>query len=321
MDTLLPLVLQLVGVTVYPQGASYRYGGLLSAEKGYTHWIWTGLPPQVDPKSVRVLLPSTARGYIVQTAIEPLGPGWLTEPPDLQALRQQIDSLEATLARLQQRLIVLQAQETTLLSNQKLGGEEGPTRPEEVEKYLNLLEKRLSAVLSEKGPLQKKIGQLQDTLTRWKRRYEGRMQGFSQGRAALFLTYWSPQKEAFPITVELSGPTASWQLRYRVRALPALQKVFFQRWAEVSNTSGEDWRNLSLTLSSARPSQSGAMPPFVPWYVDVAPPLGGRFKAARLQMEAAAVPDGAANEAETQETETLSPPFACDCRADPLTHL
>ncbi len=306
-------MLQLVGVTVYPNGASYRYGGLLSAEKGYTYWVWTGLPPQADPKSVRVLLPSSARGYIVQTAVEPLGPDWFPEPPDVQALRRNIDSLEATLARLQQRLTVLQAQEATLLSNQKLGGEEGPTRPEEVEKYLNLLERRLSAVLSEKAPLQKKVTALQDTLNRWKKRYEGRLQGFSQGRAVLLVTYWSPQKEVLPLTVELSGAGASWQLRYRVRALPAVQRVLFQRWAEVSNLSGEDWKNLSLTLSSARPSQAGAMPPFMPWYVDVALSLlpGGRYKAARLQAEAAESPDGATEDSdnEPQEAETLSSPL------------
>lgn len=313
MDTLLPLALHLVGVTVYPEGALYRYGGLLSAERGYTHSVWTALPPQADPKSVRVLLPPTARGYIVQTAVEPLGPEWLTLPPDLEALRRQIDSLESLLSRLQQRLTVLQAQETTLLSNLRLGGEEGPTRPEDVEKYLSLLERRLTAVLSEKAPLEQKTATLRDTLNRWKKRYEGRLQGFSQGRSALFITYWSPQKEVLPLTVELSGPAASWQLRYRVRALPATQKVLFQRWAEVSNHSGEDWKNLSLTLSSALPTQSGAMPPFVPWYVDLALPFlpGGRFKAAQVQMQAAAVPDGATEESETgtQETETLAPPL------------
>lgn len=313
MDTILPLALQLVGVTVYPQGALYRYSGLLSAERGYTQWIWVALPPRTDPNSVRVLLPPTARGYIVQTAVEPLGPSWHTEPPDLQALRRQIDSLEGLLSRLQQRLTVLQAQETTLLSNLRLGGEEGPTRPEEVEKYLSLLERRLTAILSEKHPLEKKTADLRDTLNRWKRRYEGRLQGFSQGRAALFLTYWSPQKEVFPLTIELSGPPASWQLRYRVRALPATRKVLFQRWAEVSNGSGEDWKNLTLTLSSARPSQSGAMPPFLPWYVDLALPFlpGGRFKAAQIEREATAVSDGATegSDTETQETETLVPPL------------
>ena len=295
MDTLLPLVLQLTGVTLYPHGGLYTYSGLFSAQKGFTQAVWVELPPGTDPTTLRVSLPSSAKGYIVQTAIEPLSPTWRKLPPDLKDLQQRIDSLESVLGRWRTRLSLLEAQESTLLENKRLGGEEAPIRSEEVEKYILLLERQLTRILEEKVPLQKRIASAQDTLRRWQEQYKNRMQGLSQARAALFITYWAPQKEAFPIRVELSGPPASWRLYYRIRALPAMGKVLLQRWAEVENRSGEDWRNIPLILSTARPGQSGEMPPFVPWYVDMAAPIGiqGRY---RLLGAEAAAPKARASE-------------------------
>ncbi|GIV22527.1 MAG: DUF4139 domain-containing protein [Bacteroidia bacterium] len=308
MDTLLPLVLQLTGVTLYPQGGLYTYTGLFSAQKGFTQAVWAELPPGTDPTTLRVSLPSSAKGYIVQTAIEPLSPTWRKVPPDLQLLQQRIDSLDGLLARWNTRLTLLAAQESTLLENKHLGGEDSPTHPEEVEKYLLLLERQLTRVLEEKVPLQKRIAAAQDTLRRWKEQYQNRMQGLKQARAALFITYWAPQKEAFPIRVELSGPPASWRLYYRIRALPAMGKVLLQRWAEVENRSGEDWKNMPLTLSTARPGQSGEMSPFLPWYVDMAAPIATKGRYSLLAAEAAPPAGDASGEQAGEELEGPAAP-------------
>lgn len=273
MDTLVPLVLSLSSVTVYPKGGLYTYTGLLSADKGPNHYVWAALPPRFDQQSLRVSVPPSARGYIVQAALEPYSPTWQAESPDVKQLRLQVDSLEGVVTRLQNRLRVLQLQESTLTQNTQLGGEESPVQPEQVEKYLALVERQLSRLLEEKYPLQKRLAAAQDTLRRWKVRYESRMAGLDQQRAALFLTYWSPQKEVLPLRVELVAPTTSWSLFYRIRAFPAAGQVRVQRWASVSNLSGEDWKGLAVTLSTARPSRTAHLPPFSSWYLDFMAPL------------------------------------------------
>ncbi len=303
MDSIVSLTLSLASVTLYPEGALYTYTGVLSAHRGYTQAVWLGLPPQANPQSIRVSVPPTAGGYVVQTAVEPYSPAWQTEPPDLSALRRQIDSLEGMVARLADRLRILALQESTLTQNLRLGGEESAVSPEQVERYLTLLERQLGRLLAERFPLQKQHRALADTLARWKKRYESRLAGLSQARAALYFTYWSPQKEVVPVRVELLAPTASWRLQYRIRAVPTLGQLRIQRWATLSNRSGEDWKGIPLTLSTARPARSAEMPPFVPWYIDFAEvyPLGRYFrsqKAASPSLEAA---DAASEEAEPEE--------------------
>lgn len=308
MDTLLPLVLTLSSLVVYPRGGSHTYTGLLKAQTGFTRLVWAELPPTTIGGTVRVSVPPTARGYIVQTAIEPYSPAWQGEPPDLKQLRREIDSLESLVQRLQQRIATLSLQESVLTENRRLGGEEGTVLPEQVEKYLALIERHLARILEERAPLQKKQIALQDTLLRWKKRYENRRAGLAQERSALYITYWSPQKEVLPLRVELMTQGAAWNLRYRVRALPASEKVLIQRWAAVQNLSGEDWQNVPLTLSTAQPGQRGEMPPFTPWYVDLAAAVpGGRFR--YLKMEAAAAEASAEGDAEAPQEPEAAPPL------------
>ncbi|MCX8112061.1 MAG: DUF4139 domain-containing protein [Bacteroidia bacterium] len=272
MDTLLPLVLTLAHVTVYPQGALYRYTGVASVQKGVNTLVWEGLPPQTNPQSLRVSVAASARGYIAQTSIEPLAPYLNAWPTDVERLRRRIDSLEAILSKVNQRLGVLNLQEKILTENSRLGGEEGATKPEDIERYLGLVERRLTQVLEEKTPLEKRRASLTDTLAHLRLLYENRLKGLQTQRSAVFITYWAPQAEVFPIRVELSGPPASWELSYRIRALPAQGKVIFQRWASIQNLSGEDWRSVELSLSTGTPERSEEMPPFQPWVVDIATP-------------------------------------------------
>ncbi len=270
MDSIVSLALSLASVTLYPDGALYTYTGILTAQRGYTRVVWPGLPPQARPQSIRVSVPPTAQGYVLQTAMDPYSPAWQSEPPDLVALRRQIDSLEGVVTRLADRLRVLALQESTLTQNLRLGGEESAVSPEQVERYLALLERQLSRLLAERFPLQKQHRALADTLARWKKRYESRLAGLSQVRAALYFTYWSPQREVVPVRVEFLAPTANWRLQYRIRAVPTAGQLRIQRWATLSNRSGEDWKGVPLTLSTAQPGRSAEMPPFVPWYVDFA---------------------------------------------------
>ncbi|MCS7153918.1 MAG: DUF4139 domain-containing protein [Bacteroidia bacterium] len=307
MDTLLPLALTLVQVTVYPQGALYRYAGVLSVRKGLNSFVWEGLPLGTNPQSVRVNIAASAKGYITQTSVEPLAAPQIPLPAEVERLRLRIDSLESILTKVQQRLTVLSLQEKTIAENLHLGGEEGSTSPEAVERYLTMIERRLTQILEEKTPLEKRQAMLSDTLAHWRQLYKSRIEGLRQKRAALAITYWAPQTEVLPISVELSGPPASWELFYRIRALPAEGKIIFQRWAAVQNRSGEDWERIHLLLSTGMPERFGEMPPFQPWELDIrAQTFSREAKAAPLMLlQAESMPDTATESAE----ETTAPPI------------
>jgi uncharacterized protein (TIGR02231 family) len=287
MDTLWTAVsLVLSAVTVHPNNAMFVHTGSLSLKRGYNAFVWADLP--LYGSNLRVILPPTTRAYVVESRIEPYTPTQTEEPADLRFWRRRIDSLEKLVYTYESRLSLLKAQEATLLENKKLGGEEGSTSAPAVEAYVRLLERELPPIREAMYPLSRSIEAAKDSLSRWKTVYESRKQHYTQRRSALYLRLWSPQNEFIPLRVEVQVPNARWRTAYFLR-LPNVTEglLYVQRWAEIQNKTGIDWKNVQLTLSTALPSQAAEAPPFQPWYVD----LYGEIRAFTRASEAAKVED------------------------------
>ncbi len=69
-----------------------------------------------------------------------------------------------------------------------------------------------------------------------------------------------------------SVPNASWTPAYDARVRSAARAVELAYFGVVRQSTGEDWENVTLTLSTARPSLGGAAPALPAWVVDVATP-------------------------------------------------
>lgn len=81
------------------------------------------------------------------------------------------------------------------------------------------------------------------------------------------------------ITYQIGG--ARWLPVYEVRLDSQAARVALRQEAIVAQTSGEDWTDVALTLSTARPSEGTAAPALSPWRIALVDP-------ARLERERAA---------------------------------
>jgi len=70
---------------------------------------------------------------------------------------------------------------------------------------------------------------------------------------------------------------AGWTPTYDIRVSSADTMVELTYAAFVRQNTGEDWRDIQMTLSTAQPALGGTPPELQPWYVSVAPQIrGGR---------------------------------------------
>ena len=78
---------------------------------------------------------------------------------------------------------------------------------------------------------------------------------------------------AGPVTLEISYLTsgAMWIPTYEVRAASAQKELQLVYSGYVRQSSGEDWNNVDLVLSTAKPTMSEDMPVLSQWTVDVKP--------------------------------------------------
>jgi hypothetical protein len=74
------------------------------------------------------------------------------------------------------------------------------------------------------------------------------------------------------LTLNYAVPGAGWTPRYDARLSGAANSVQLGYFGVVHQSSGEDWKNVDLTLSTARPSLGGAPPSLREWSLDIVHP-------------------------------------------------
>jgi uncharacterized protein (TIGR02231 family) len=71
------------------------------------------------------------------------------------------------------------------------------------------------------------------------------------------------------VALKYAVPGAAWVPSYDARLHADDREVELAYYGMVRNATGEDWENIALTLSTARPGLGGGAPELRPWVVDV----------------------------------------------------
>ena len=74
------------------------------------------------------------------------------------------------------------------------------------------------------------------------------------------------------VLLRYSLPNAAWSPAYDARLRSVDRAVDLSYFGNVRNGTGEDWKNVALTLSTARPSLGGGAPELRPWITDILRP-------------------------------------------------
>ncbi len=114
------------------------------------------------------------------------------------------------------------------------------------------------------------------------------LRGSAQGRATKTVTVRVNATTAgrLDITLSYTVPSAGWTPAYDARVATADRAVELSYFGVVRQNTGEDWRNVALTLSTARPSLGGGPTPLTPWTLDVFTP---RLPMMRAELSSAAI--------------------------------
>ena len=86
-----------------------------------------------------------------------------------------------------------------------------------------------------------------------------KLEAESAGRATLALTY--------------QVPNASWNPLYEARLDSETGEILLTQAGEVRQHTGEDWTDVTLTLSTARPALGALVPELEPWFIRVGEPI------------------------------------------------
>jgi uncharacterized protein (TIGR02231 family) len=105
----------------------------------------------------------------------------------------------------------------------------------------------------------------------------------------------------FELEVSYLVNSASWNPLYDLRVSSSSDTVHLSYLAEITQKTGEDWINVDITLSTAKPGLGTLPPKLQPWYIDVPRPPAQLMTTRRVRQRAMSLPPAAMAMAGTAE--------------------
>lgn len=305
----IPAESSITAATVYPDRAVVTRQAKFTLPAGLSEIAFSALPAGLDEASLQVAGRGSATATLLDVSARTT---FLTAEAD-----PRIAALEATLVTLQREDAALAAKlalndrQRALLQNIEqsvlaplpvplAGAPSVPARPslDEAEKLLAFSAAQGTRLDTDRAALDTQRATLADQLSAAERQLK-ELRGRTPARRqvkTVTIRLAAAQPGNLDLTLAYALPGASWSPAYDARLRTAERKVELSSFGLVRNSTGEDWTDIALTLSTARPALGGGAPVLTPWELIARPQrpepsssLIGEFKAMRASSQDKAV--------------------------------
>jgi len=259
-------------VTVYPDRARITRSAETAIPEGETLVRFTGLPAVLDDSSVQVAGTGTGvkiLGLEIRSKFseQVINDQVRSLQDQLKALADSDTALAATAGDLkEQRKFLHKVRDGLSLS----GDSDGKVPPQGVDKVkpifdfysseLTRLSKETQAVDIARRDLRPKKQALEEELAR--------LQGSgAKAQKEVLVAVKASNAATAKLTVSYNMMNASWQPLYDARVNTKDGGIDLSYYGVVRQQTGEDWNNVKLALSTARPSVGASMPELEPWWL------------------------------------------------------
>lgn len=253
-------------VLLFTNGANVKSVKRENVSSGNQTVTFKGISNHIDPNSVQVKCEGDVTILSVNYAISYLNP--MEAQKMDQLIKDSIQSVATDIQRLEVQVSAIKIEESILNSNLKVSGENTGLSTAEMEKLITIATKRLTDCGLRNIELRNQIVKKQETLTRLRQQLGGQMREQPSGEIKVVLKSEKSQDIKFEISYYVSN--CGWEPLYDVRAKDVSSPLEIIAKANVYQMTGEDWKNVSLHLSTGNPAQGGIKPELQPWFANVA---------------------------------------------------
>ncbi|NSX53216.1 mucoidy inhibitor MuiA family protein [Parasulfitobacter algicola] len=274
---------QVSAATLYPNGATVTRTANFSAESGAHSIIISDLPLNFDASSLRVLGEGDEAFTIlsVDHRIDRLPPADDTLSPERQRIQDQIEDIETQIRDLSYDRRGFEAQiavaDARLRFIEQLMTREPQDMVDELENQgtgleswaqaIDVLAQQTQIALTSRNEAQQSIDtnarQMQDLQEDRNKAYQSLQatQLPAPQRSIATIDVATDQAVTGTLSLEYRVPWAGWEPIYDLRLVQGDEaKLSIERHARVYQQTGENWDDIELTLSTARPSNRVGMP-------------------------------------------------------------
>ncbi|MDP6542213.1 MAG: mucoidy inhibitor MuiA family protein, partial [Phycisphaerales bacterium] len=260
----------ITSVTLYRGRAAVTRTAELELEAGGWSVFFTNLPKTATLDSLQASVVGDAKLIAVDTTSFPI------EKDNNKLLKEiaiEIERVEAeiALAKADGTSLELQMSFLQTLVQRSSTDQEQVVDLESFQEQLAFIGKQKTTLEHEKlanTKLKNDLTNERNTLV--KRRNNISSESTTQQDAIIDIGVFKKGKITIEVTYLVNN--ASWEPAYSIRATEGGESISIDYDANVSQRTGEDWKDIKLTLSTAQPQRSASPPRILPWFVDVKQP-------------------------------------------------
>ncbi len=265
-------------VTVFMNGAQITRTSNVSLKSGQNKVTISGLTQHVNSQSINVKGNSN---YLIKSVNHQSDFLSDTEKNgEIASLEKELEDIKFRIETRSSLERVYQEEKNLLLANKSIKGANESLLAEDLKEmavffraHMEELEYKLLEIREEKKDLEKKRKELRLELNKSR----GSLNNYSS-KVELVLE----SKKSQNVSLEFSYIVynAGWYATYDVRTTEIDKPVQLIYKANISQTTGNDWDDIDISLSTGNPMVNGTKPVLNPWYISVYNPQDtyGRYK-------------------------------------------
>ncbi len=264
-ENLKPMDSKIEAVTVFLHGAQVTRTASTTLSPGTTQLLLSGMPAALNTQSIQV---KGEGSFTVLSVLHQLN--YLNE----QTRAQETNDLESRLEALGERkenesslLSVYVQEEGVLMENKRLGSQNQAVKVSDLREAADFYRARLAELKGKQLEKTRSIKALDAEMEKINRQLQELRARKDEPTGEIVISVNAKTATAARFVVSYLVNDAGWRPTYDIRVKDVSSPVALVYKANVQQTSGENWKNVKLTLSSGDPAQSGSQPVLNPWYL------------------------------------------------------
>ena len=253
-------------VEAFLSGALITRTAKPTVDAGTTELVFDKLPGTINQNNIGVTGTGDAVILSVVHRLNYLDPE--KKNPEIKKLEAILDTLNRGLDEMLDEKSVYTEEQSMLLANKSTGGANIGVTADNLSKVADLLRRRLTEVKDKLTTLKYKEKKLREEIDRYNKQLADKNAKYSQPTSAVVVTVSAKERTTVNLELTYFVPNAGWKPMYDLRAKDSSSPLQVNFKADLFQSTGEDWDNVKLTLSTGNPSSGGTKPELQPWYLD-----------------------------------------------------